>query len=242
MKQDEPQYQFPWTYIAAAVLIAVLMYILLNYQPTYDLACGRWAAKPETANQSCFRNYIFDFQTLITGILAIWAAHNTIKQMRRTDQLSRKILEINVAKDKRIIQRFRNHIRFIANETIDRIENLKIEDRQLGEKDWGPRMDNRFRFTLEQVKRLTEALDDLRVKDSERILDTEIYEMILSIREESDFCIRGFFDDMTVSEKQLMTPQNCYQDGLEYGFHNIAKKLNIMLRLIENWIPIEDTI
>jgi hypothetical protein len=90
MKQNSPESRYHSTYIAAAIFITIVMVVLLNFQQTYSFVCGRWTESKDTADQSCIRNYIFDFQTLIAGIAAILAAWFTIKQMRETDRLAER--------------------------------------------------------------------------------------------------------------------------------------------------------
>ncbi|MDQ0454632.1 hypothetical protein [Rhizobium paknamense] len=109
MRKNDPEQQFPWTAIAGAIFTAIIATVLLNYHETHELVCGRWTSKPETADQSCIRNYIYDFQTLITGVLAVAAAYFTVRQMQETDRLAeqrhRDQIQLQMRPDKLKLER-----------------------------------------------------------------------------------------------------------------------------------------
>lgn len=60
-----------------ALLVALILPAIFGTPPTFD---DRSGGDP-------WRNFVYDFQTLITGVLAVCAAWATVHQMRRSDEL-----------------------------------------------------------------------------------------------------------------------------------------------------------
>jgi hypothetical protein len=90
MKQDNHDGENRWTGFAAAIFVTILMTVLLNYPETQKRVCSEWGDDGKLKDASCLFKYIFEFQTLITGILAVGAAYFTVKQMRETDRLAER--------------------------------------------------------------------------------------------------------------------------------------------------------
>lgn len=105
---SEPTNEAPksWTVVVAlTVFIAILIATALNFEETREWLCVY------KQNESCVRHLVYDFQTLISGIIALAAAGITVATMqgvaaddrRRHRQLLRLALRNDYLKVERLI-------------------------------------------------------------------------------------------------------------------------------------------
>ena len=89
--QDKSDGSKTMTWVAACVFSLILGVVLIAFQPARELICGRYEVEGTQrllayirgSETNCFWGYLYDFQTLITGLTAVTAASATIKQMRK---------------------------------------------------------------------------------------------------------------------------------------------------------------
>gem|GEM_PF-5749877 len=108
------------TWVAVGVFTFIVGVVLIAFQPARELVCGRYEVEGVESllafirgnETNCFWGYLYDFQTLITGLAAVAAAAMTIRQMMQTDRASdqrhRELMELTVRSDRALIERLIN--------------------------------------------------------------------------------------------------------------------------------------
>lgn len=69
------------SWIALAIFSSVLLMVLVFSEPAHSAFC----AFSEKSGTSCLRDFLSEFQTLITGLAVVIAASATVYVMIRTD-------------------------------------------------------------------------------------------------------------------------------------------------------------
>lgn len=97
MKKDD-QCQRLISIGAAILFAAIALVVLVAFEPTRDLFCARYDARGiggliatfAGEDPSCLRNFLYDYQTLLTGVLAVGAAATTVGVMVATEKAAQR--------------------------------------------------------------------------------------------------------------------------------------------------------
>lgn len=110
MSKDEWQ-PSPLTIVATLLFMAVLIVVFIAFEPTRNLLCERYRPQGlsgviETwlgSGGTCSQDFFYDYQTLVTGVLAVLAAGVTVAVMIRTDQRAQQrheqLIDLTVGAD-----------------------------------------------------------------------------------------------------------------------------------------------
>lgn len=125
-----------------------------------------------------WRNFVLDFQTIIGGFLAVFAAWWTVSTMEKADQAAQtrhnQILEATVFRDKRALLRARNHI-------LEHILNAKafcsyFTERSVAElrAEWPRTVTTRYNNALTFVYKLKKAFSEQDWIDAKYLLEPSV--------------------------------------------------------------------
>jgi hypothetical protein len=103
--------------IAAIIFAGIAFCVLIAFEPTREMFCGRYEPRGlikfveplASGDPSCFRNFIYDYQTLLTGILAIVAAVITVSVAVKTEKMAQwrhaQLVRLQMRPDKLTLER-----------------------------------------------------------------------------------------------------------------------------------------
>lgn len=111
------------TWAAVIVFAIIFCVVFFGFQETRALVCDRYKTSALVAifrgqDQSCTVNFLSEFQTLITGVLALAGAAVTILQMRKSDRRQWRVAQL-------AIERFAGELLMRADGTLSMIEILE---------------------------------------------------------------------------------------------------------------------
>lgn len=133
-----------------------------------------------------WRNFLYDFQTLIGGLFAVFAAWWTVDMMRLTDQAAQRrhdqIIEATIFRDKRALSRAKNHI-------FERIAAVKslcgyFTDKSVAElrAERPTVIRTRYSNAISFVRRLEKAFDDPEWAGAKDLLEPEIIALCVELK------------------------------------------------------------
>lgn len=125
-----------------------------------------------------WRNFVLDFQTIIGGFLAVFAAWWTVATMEKADQAAQtrhdQIIEATVFRDKRVLLRAKNHI-------LEHISNAKLFSSHFAQRsvaeiraEWPKTITIRYNNALTFVARLKKAFSDPDWIDAKYLLEPSL--------------------------------------------------------------------
>ncbi|MEB3047365.1 hypothetical protein [Rhizobium mulingense] len=163
------------------------------------------------------RNFLFDFQTLITGILAILAARWTVRQMRDSDRLqqARHERELHVTQMPRKLAALRlaHSVPRQLREGVAQIEQLlDLVPEGAFEPDWTPDAQLKAKFAIYRAHALHRLVNSRAVTDARDFFDPIVEESLEQasdwLKLITDVVSEGFFmEEITPGRRPRWFPE-----------------------------------
>lgn len=191
---------------AVGVFLLILFVVLFAFQPTREFFCSRYEvagverllAFIRGNETNCFWGFLYDFQTLITGLLAVGAATVAVWQSRKIDALQHRrhnqLVALSIRPDYLILDRAYVPVEEILDNVIEEMKAIIQALTKAPEKMWQRVVNDPIEF-ISIFQRATSTLELEEIKAAMPLFDGETAMVYSKARMKSKHLV-SFFQQM----------------------------------------------
>lgn len=213
-----------------------------------SIGVALFAASIHDANVNSFERWVRDYQTLISGLAAIFAAYVTVAQMRgsdeRQEQRHRELVDLGRRHEKLAVSRFGATVAPLFNRTASHLSEFVALYADRDEPEWDEETIKKYHFALMGLLVTRDAITGPNTQDCRHLMPADLSYLLLSCSVFIDRVIARTIKDASVASFEIVEVdqlQQWFRDGAADAFSDLSQRLKTLSDRCASWVVAESS-
>lgn len=192
-------------------------------------------------SNGAFWQFVYDYQSLLSGALAVAAAYATIRQMRKSDELSLKkhqeLLWASIYKDSFAVERFRRKLEPAIDRLISTLIQMDERDNALEEHAVDQQFKQYFRTACMQIDGLSGYLADSDTESAKPMFNLDVAESLSTVTTVCKIVLEELPSRDVIFSDRLFDHRASYRYDQKVTFGLLLEQLSNLKEALAHWRP-----